>query len=170
MWLAVLTHLHKCGKDVYTSIVGDNVSPDDEENIKAMMVREFDIDFTPAENGMGEKGSDILMLNLQPLTSVCLLPIGWGKGDDISSGVWRYSKEYEEVTTSRVGIIEGSKRICNVGNNLKPQGEVFANGKAIAAIPYMLEALEDVRSHFAGNLSEDRAKNAVEIALHTAKC
>jgi len=55
---------------------------------------------------------------------------------------WRYSEEHEEVTTSKPGIAEGSKRVCDVSNNGKTEAEVSAIGHLIAATREMMEALE----------------------------
>ena len=63
---------------------------------------------------------------------------------NLSKGDWRYSKEYHEVTTSRVGIIEGSKEICSLATFDKSKEEVEANGLAIAAVPDMVAFLENV--------------------------
>lgn len=51
---------------------------------------------------------------------------------------WRYSSEFMQVTTSRVGVIEGSKRVCNVANSLIPDDVVHANGTLIAGVQDLL--------------------------------
>jgi hypothetical protein len=66
----------------------------------------------------------------------------------ISQGTWRYSKEYEEVTTSRVGLIEGSKSVCTLANFSKSKEEIEANGKAISAVPEMIDALKKADAYF----------------------
>ena len=53
---------------------------------------------------------------------------------------WRYSEEYQEVTTSKIGIIEGSKSICAVCTFSKVTEEIQANGRLISASPELLEA------------------------------
>lgn len=60
-------------------------------------------------------------------------------------GEWRYSEEYKLVTTSRIGIIEGSKTICELPTfGHKPEEETNANGLLIAAAPDLLEALQQL--------------------------
>ena len=59
-----------------------------------------------------------------------------------SQGEWRVSSDGDEVTTSVRGVLEGSKRVCRVGNALKPKEEVEANGRVIAAAPRMMRLLE----------------------------
>lgn len=66
----------------------------------------------------------------------------------ISQGTWRYSKEWEDVTTSRIGIVESNNRVCSVHNNLKPDDEVVSNGHAISAVPEMIDALKKVDAYF----------------------
>ena len=41
-----------------------------------------------------------------------------------TKGNWRYSSEYLEVTTSKIGIIEGSKSICAISNFDKSKEEI----------------------------------------------
>jgi len=85
-----------------------------------------------------------------------------------SDGIWRYSEESMEVTTSGVGIVGGNKRVCDVHNELNPKEEVDSNGKVIAFVPQMLMALKDVRMYFRGRgheVSREQAKYAVEDLL-----
>ena len=53
---------------------------------------------------------------------------------------WRTSKDFREVTTSKIGVLEGSKKICTMASYCKTDDEVEANGKLIAAAPDLLEA------------------------------
>jgi hypothetical protein len=50
----------------------------------------------------------------------------------ISKGIWRTSLDCCEVTTSKVGILEGSKEICNISRFAKTAEEIAANAKLIA--------------------------------------
>jgi hypothetical protein len=59
---------------------------------------------------------------------------------------WRYSEEYQEVTTSKVGLIEGSKSICAISTFDKTEDEIKSNGKLISAAPEMLEALQNLEN------------------------
>ncbi len=52
---------------------------------------------------------------------------------------WRYSKEHHQVTTSKVGVVEGSKQICQVASFCKTDEEIEANGILLAAAPKLLE-------------------------------
>ncbi|OCB77995.1 hypothetical protein [Flavobacterium crassostreae] len=54
---------------------------------------------------------------------------------------WRISKDGLEVTASRKGILEGSKRICDIADFGKSEEEKLANAKLIAAAPELLKAL-----------------------------
>lgn len=63
----------------------------------------------------------------------------------ITEGNWRYSTAFKTVTTSRPGILEGSKCICDLNINVsfgENEGEVDANGHLISAAPKLLKALE----------------------------
>lgn len=74
-----------------------------------------------------------------------------------TKGPWRYSKEYCEVTTSKPGIIEGSKSICSCYNSLKPPEEVIANALLIAAAPDLLaacEAVTELQKKYHGNATD----------------
>lgn len=53
---------------------------------------------------------------------------------------WRFSIEHSCITTSRVGLVEGSKEICSLNTN-KPEDELLSNGMLIAAASDMLTAL-----------------------------
>lgn len=57
---------------------------------------------------------------------------------------WRTSKDFREVTTSKIGVLEGSKKICTMASYCKTDDEVKANAKLIAAAPDLLEALQDI--------------------------
>lgn len=59
-------------------------------------------------------------------------------------GNWRYSSEHSQVTTSEKGIVEGSKKICDISEYNKSFEEFEANAKLIAAAPELLEALEEL--------------------------
>lgn len=61
-----------------------------------------------------------------------------------TAGAWRVSLEFNEVTTSPPGILEGSKAICNFNNPLLPPEEVAANGRLLAAAPDLLAALKEI--------------------------
>jgi len=65
--------------------------------------------------------------------------------------IWRYSDEYKEVTTSKVGIIEGSKSICAISTFDKTEDEIKSNGKLISAAPEMFEALKRVEAYLVAN-------------------
>lgn len=54
---------------------------------------------------------------------------------------WRFSKEHLEITTSKPGILEGSKRVCTISYFRKESEEVQANGNLIAAAPLMYQYL-----------------------------
>jgi hypothetical protein len=63
----------------------------------------------------------------------------------ITEGNWRFSTAFKTVTTSRPGILEGSKCICDLNTNVshdENQGEVDANGHLISAAPKLLKTLE----------------------------
>lgn len=54
---------------------------------------------------------------------------------------WRYSKEHNCITTSRPGIVEGSKIICDIrGKGLK----VDEQGYLISAAPELFQACKDM--------------------------
>lgn len=57
---------------------------------------------------------------------------------------WRYSESTGHVTTSRIGIVEGSRKICIIDNPHKSEEENNANGHLIAAAPEMYAALEKI--------------------------
>jgi len=63
-----------------------------------------------------------------------------------TEGNWRYSANYSEITTSRIGILEGSKKICSISDFDKKTEEVKANAKLIATAPEMLEVLETIEN------------------------
>jgi len=68
-----------------------------------------------------------------------------------TKGNWRYSSEYSEVTTSKIGIIEGSKSICAISIFDKSKEEIETNGKLISAAPKMFEALKRVEAYLVAN-------------------
>ena len=49
-----------------------------------------------------------------------------------TKGVVRYSQEFGCVTTSPIGVIEGSKNICDVRGFNKTKEEIDANGNLIS--------------------------------------
>jgi len=57
---------------------------------------------------------------------------------------WRIT-EWLEITTSRKGIVEGSKKICQVSDFSKTEEEARANAQLISASPEMYEALKKVQ-------------------------
>lgn len=57
-------------------------------------------------------------------------------------GQWRYSTQFQEITTSPVGVIEGSKCIARLSD--KPQEETLCNGKLIANAPALLKKLDEL--------------------------
>lgn len=63
-----------------------------------------------------------------------------------TSEEWRVSEQYALVTTSKPGIIEGDKTICELGTHGKDKDEIMANAKLIAAAPKMLELLETIEN------------------------
>lgn len=171
MKIALLEHAHKFGMDNYLSVVGDLATMDDVNEIIAAMIAQHDIDYTPPKTEE-EEAIESVELRLIDMVDVPVVHIGFteDKGQ-ISDGVWRYSKEAGEVTTSIVGVLEGSKRICRVSNQLKSEAEVDANGDAIAAVPFMIRALKDTRL-FLGNhdeISKTQLKALVNKALDRVK-
>lgn len=74
-----------------------------------------------------------------------------------TKGKWRYSSEHECITTSRLGIVEGSKTICEIkqapsfdysGNEAK------ANALLISKAPEMLEMLIDIKGYLGSDVKE----------------
>jgi len=57
---------------------------------------------------------------------------------------WRLTNDFSEVTTSRVGILEGSKSICAINQYGKPREEIEANAKVIVQAKNLLQALIDI--------------------------
>ena len=57
-----------------------------------------------------------------------------------TKGEWRVSSDLTQVTTSKKGILEGSKKICHMATFCKNDDEVLSNAKLIAAAPDLLEA------------------------------
>jgi hypothetical protein len=62
----------------------------------------------------------------------------WTKGN------WRVADDFSEVTTSPVGVLEGSKCICKISFFDKTTKEVQANARLIATAPEMLELLKQI--------------------------
>lgn len=169
MKTAILEHRHKHGHDTYVSLVGDLATQADEDSIIQAMIREHSIDYeppTPEQDEMGD--GEELELRLVERREMGVIPIGFPPRIPISAGVWRYSADGEEVTTSRIGVLEGSKRVCLVSTFSKSAQEVEANGRVLAAAPEMMEALEDVQLYFETNgrwVSRRRARDKVDRAL-----
>lgn len=63
-------------------------------------------------------------------------------------GPWRYATDGSQVTTSALGILEGSKRICFLSTPYKDQDEINANGILIEAAPDMIDVIEKVDKYF----------------------
>ena len=57
-----------------------------------------------------------------------------------SQGEWRFSAQYNVVTTSEKGRIEGSKNIADIKEKSNPS-ETISNGRLIAAAPKMFRLL-----------------------------
>lgn len=57
---------------------------------------------------------------------------------------WRLTNDFSEVTTSRVGILEGSKSICAINQYGKPREEIEANAKIIASAPELFEVVREL--------------------------
>jgi hypothetical protein len=64
-----------------------------------------------------------------------------------TKGNWRYSKEHSEITTSKVGIVEGSKSVATLNYFNKEQSEIDANGKLISYAPEMYELLLKINNN-----------------------
>lgn len=67
-----------------------------------------------------------------------------------TKGVWRVSADGNEITTSRVGILEGSKSIAIIRDFGKPFEERQANAKLISCAPELLECLQGMLKAFGG--------------------
>ncbi len=61
-----------------------------------------------------------------------------------TKGIWRYSEVFKHITTSKKGIIKGSKGICDIVSFNKSDDEIRANAKLIAAAPELLKALSKI--------------------------
>jgi len=59
-----------------------------------------------------------------------------------TKGEWRVSSDLTQVTTSKKGILEGSKKICHMATFCKNDDEVLSNAKLISAAPDLLEAIQ----------------------------
>ena len=85
---------------------------------------------------------------------------------------WRTSKDFREVTTSKIGILEGSKKICTMASYCKTDDEVEANAKLIAAAPDLLNAcLKVIKGGYGCGPSVeymDSLKKECEIAIKKA--
>ena len=170
MKTAILEHRHKHGHDTYVALVGDEATMADQDKIIDAMVRMYDIDYEPKGAGQEDGCVEELELSLMGRNEVEIIPVGFKADLPISKGVWRYSEEGKEVTTSHPGILEGSKRVCHVGNGLKPAEEVKANGMVIEAVPEMIGVLEDIRDHLNTNhqrwtTDKRRLKDRVDAIL-----
>lgn len=71
-----------------------------------------------------------------------------------TKGSWRVSRDFDEVTTSNKGILEGSKRVCKIATGFKKSSEIVANAKLIASAPEMLETLKEIREWYEKNQAE----------------
>lgn len=82
---------------------------------------------------------------------------------------WRLSTSYSfEVTTSKIGLLESSKSICDVSTHLKPTKESHANALLISKAPEMLEMLKyfvdnNMLSHKGDELAIKLIKEATEL-------
>ena len=68
-----------------------------------------------------------------------------------TKGKWRYSNEFQCITVSKKGVIEGSKTICDISNcvGFDYSGKEFnANAKLIAAAPELLKALVFLKQEY----------------------
>ena len=61
---------------------------------------------------------------------------------------WRYSQENLEITTSRKGILEGSKQVALVTTFDKDAEEYHANGMLISQSPKLREFAEMLYDHW----------------------
>lgn len=63
-----------------------------------------------------------------------------------TKGNWRYSEQYALITVSKPGSVEGSKKICDLNENVsfgENEGELKANALLIAAAPDLFQACLD---------------------------
>ncbi len=68
-----------------------------------------------------------------------------------TKGEWRFSDQYDLITVSKKGIIEGSKTICDLNLNVGDMeniDEMTANANLIAAAPDMYHALKHLKEWF----------------------
>ena len=80
-----------------------------------------------------------------------------------TKGKWRHSKMYDLVTTSKEGIVEGSKTICDINKDVSfdySGKEALANTQLIVAAPELLKACKELISL----LSFHGYNNATEIS------
>lgn len=85
---------------------------------------------------------------------------------NIDQGTWRYS-EYGVITTSRPGIIEGSKTICDVNKNHENWEE---HAKAILALPKLLKLAKLTDEyHSLYTKGEDYKANQVLLVIEELK-
>ena len=86
--------------------------------------------------------------------------------------LWRTSKDFREVTTSKIGVLEGSKKICTMASYCKTDDEVEANAKLIAAAPDLLNAcLKVIKGGYGCGPSVeymDSLKKECELAIKKA--
>jgi hypothetical protein len=64
-----------------------------------------------------------------------------------TKGVWRLSHGLPEITTSREGILEGSKSIAAISTFSKSEEEVKANALLISKAPEMLNLFKKILIH-----------------------
>ena len=57
---------------------------------------------------------------------------------------WRVSSDFTQITTSKKGILEGSKKICEMSDFSKRPEETKANALLISKSPEMLDMLKDI--------------------------
>ena len=152
MKTAVLIYTTKHGTETYVAQVPDLAL---EDAIIKAMVKEFRVDYeksTPEQDAMGE--GETLTLNLYAEVDVPELDVKCTGVPSISQGEWRFSENGEEVTTSRRGILEGSKKVCELGTFDKSRAEIKANGRAISAVPEMMAALRQIVTAADDNLKD----------------
>jgi hypothetical protein len=88
-----------------------------------------------------------------------------------TKGEWRISKDGTEVTTSKIGILEGSKRICHITEFGKTDDEKLANAKLIAASPELLQTvieLHDLLEEHLPNWYLKHHHNIIQKAIKKA--
>lgn len=79
---------------------------------------------------------------------------------------WRFSTSGGfQVTTSQVGVLEGSKEICKISEFDKEIRAIHANGHLIAAAPDLLEALRELRQFVCSQKINNETNYLAEISL-----